>query len=753
MARAQNFENASIDELNAAIDVTGTKIRDLRNNKQNMAEIAVEVKQLVTLRRLLKEKVEGGGQQAVQPVSTTLVKSDEADDAKSSIDEQTKPVDPTPVATKSTTTPTVVVPEPQPSPKVKAQTVAPIASNDSAKKFAVLESELATTSAKLSLELSRASSLQDELNRQVQKYDIEMTTSVNMQQRLQNDMKKLVQDKLELERSLKQAKDTHAAALAAATDALASTQESLAKESQSFLILKAAEAESQQEVSSLKVQLANTHAQLSTLTAELESVRNHSREQDSLLQQAQRELERERVRFDMELDAEKKLQSRMHSDARRYSLERQSSVDQLKATVTESEKLQATLAATSAAKADLEDTIVRLEAERETSQGLLKTLASDVHAQKGDLERLNKAQAKWEAEKRELEAQAASHEATKAKLTALEAHNTELQSSIDATAAETKALEDKLANLHATQDALAAEKATLLRHVTKSQADLEALDRIQTENDALQRAINDMSKASDHTHEKLDELKLALTTLESDKAALLHHAATNDAHEATIAQLTLENTHLRSTVTDKVAAAEAAVKRVAVAEAKLQDTQYMMTTEMLAVASLEKHVAKLQAELTAVTTQHSAALRAKEADAKQAVADAQAAQSALLQLQRTTEKASNNVAAKDEALKVAKAAATTLRAQVAQVKNELATVEVALKQAEAKAVSTKGDKDDVARLRKENGKLADVIAQLRKSSADALDAHAAVKTLESQRLVLVVLVVALLAVLAATLTA
>ncbi|RHY39140.1 hypothetical protein DYB30_000232 [Aphanomyces astaci] len=751
MARAQNFENASIDELNAAIDVTGTKIRDLRNNKQNMAEIAVEVKQLVTLRRLLKEKVEGGGQQAVQPVSTTLVKSDEVDDAKSSIDEQTKPVDPTPVATKSTTTPTVVIPEPQPSPKVKAQAVAPIASNDSAKKFAVLESELATTSAKLSLELSRASSLQDELNRQVQKYDIEMTTSVNMQQRLQNDMKKLVQDKLELERSLKQAKDTHAAALAAATDALASTQESLAKESQSFLILKAAEAESQQEVSSLKVQLANTHAQLSTLTAELESVRNHSREQDSLLQQAQRELERERVRFDMELDAEKKLQSRMHSDARRYSLERQSSVDQLKATVTESEKLQATLAATSAAKADLEDTIVRLEAERETSQGLLKTLASDVHAQKADLERLNKAQAKWEAEKCELEAQAASHEATKAKLTALEAHNTELQSSIDATAAETKALEDKLANLHATQDALAAEKATLLRHVTKSQADLEALDRIQTENDALQRAINDMSKASDHTHEKLDELKLALATLESDKAALLHHAATNDAHEATIAQLTLENTHLRSTVT--VAAAEAAVKRVAVAEAKLQDTQYMMTTEMLAVASLEKHVAKLQAELTAVTTQHSAALRAKEADAKQAVADAQAAQSALLQLQRTTEKASNNVAAKDEALKVAKAAATTLRAQVAQVKNELATVEVALKQAEAKAVSTKGDKDDVARLRKENGKLADVIAQLRKNSADALDTHAAVKTLESQRLVLVVLVVALLAVLAATLTA
>ncbi|ETW07839.1 hypothetical protein H310_02262 [Aphanomyces invadans] len=753
MARAQNFDNASIDEINAAIDKTATKIRELRDKKQNMADIALEVKQLVTLRRLLKEKVEGGGQQVgsqgTAPV--TPVKSEENAETKPVIvkpptDEQVKRVETAPVASKPTVSSPDVATE---APETPAKTVLASA-NDNDKTISSLESELAATVAKLGSEQTRATSLQEELNRQVQKYDIEITTSNNMQQRLQNDMKKLVQDKLELERSLRVAKEAHAAALSAANDALQATQDSLAKESQSFLILKAAEAESQQEVATLKAKLADTQDRVTQLTSELDTLRNHSREQGSLLQQAQRELERERVRFEMELDAEKKLQTRMHNEARRYSLERQSSMDQLKATLTEAEKLQASLAETTAANAELQDSIVRLEAERATSQGLLKTLASDVQAQKTELDRFEKAQAEWEVEKQHLESQAASHDATKAKLKAMEAHNTELQALISTTGTETKALEAKLAKLHAAQDALTAEKESLLHHVTKTEADLEALARIQKENDELQRAINDMSKASESTHEKMDGLKRALKTLESEKAGLLHHATTNDVHEATIAQLMLENTQLRSTVTDKVAAAEAAVKRMTVAESKLQDTQYMMTTEMLKVASLEKHVVKLQTDLSTVTTQHTADLRAKEAEAKKAVADFQAAEAALSQLQRSTEKASNNIAAKDEALKAAKASAAALRTQVVEAKNELVNVQGALKQAQADLkAATKGDKDEAARLRKENGKLADVIAQLRKSAKDTQDSQAVVKSLETQRLLLIGVLVALVGVLAA----
>ncbi|KAF0696349.1 Aste57867_12908 [Aphanomyces stellatus] len=744
MAKGQgNFEKASVEEINAAIDVTATKIRDLRSNKKNMAEIALEVKQLVTLRRLLKEKVEGKAEGEEHSENRNAPVETHADitpedvrpvDTKVEV-EEVKPAAASPIE----------IEEAKPQ-ATETPVVAAVSDNASSKKISELEAELAKLTTKLGQESQKKTSLEDELNRQIQKYDIEITTSNNMQQRLQNDMKKLVQDKLELERSLKQAKETHAEAITAADAALKATQDDLAKESQSFFLLKAAEAESQKQVASLKDQLHETSDKLSQVQQELDAAREQAREQDALLQQTQRELEREKLRFDMELDAEKKLQSRLQQDARRYSLERQTSVDQLKESVSEAEKLQVDLADALLSKRGVEDSLVRLKAEQETSQSLLKTLAKDCQDQKAELERYGQAQAAWLQEKAKLEAHVATHDEVKDKLAALQAHNDSLQSSIEETTAASQSLEEKLAHLHESRAALAAEKEELLHHVTKSEQDLIQLAHIQNENEELQRSINDMSKASDNLHDKINHFKLTAAQLADEKAALLHHAAANQVHEATVAHLQRENAQLLAAVSDKSNAVADMAKAVQVAQSKLQDTQYMTTTEMLKVASLEKHVVQIRQELDDAAAQHKKTLASKEAECKKAVSDMQTAQAELNQLKRAADKSTGSVAAKEDELKVAKATVAALRADVATAKAAATTAEQTLKtlQAELKG-SAKADKDEAARLRKENGKLSDVIAQLRKDTAAVSDASVAVQSLETQRMVLLALLVALVA--------
>ncbi|KAH9085619.1 hypothetical protein Ae201684P_005325 [Aphanomyces euteiches] len=737
MARGQNFENASISELNAAIDVTAEKIRLLRADKKNMAEVALEVKHLVTLRRLLKEKKESG----VEDVETT-----------SNQEAPQKEVTPEAAPAVETKVADVKVTESAPEEaKVEPPVVPAVKENndESAKKIADLEAQVASITAKLNQATVRNGSLQDELTRQVQKYDIEITTSNNMQQRLQNDMKKLVQDKLEFERTLKQVKEAHAEAVVGTEKALKTAQDDLAKKTQTVDELKASEAAFHKKIDDLTAQTESTNAKLAQAGKDLEAAQHDAKASNEKLQVALGELERERVKFAEELEAQKKLHTRLLEDARRFSLERQSSVDELKASTSEAESLQASLSAAVAAQQSLQESVASLKAELESTQKQLTTATKESELQKKELTRFAEAQAAWTKEKLTLESHVAAHDETKDKLAELQAHNDELRSSIEEASSTSEALEAKLAQLHASQAKLAAEKDELLHHVTQTEQDKAKLVQIQEENEQLQRAINDMSKASDNVHGKVDTLKANLAKLEEEKAALLHHAATAKSLEAAIAQLTLENTHLRTSLT--TSAVQTMSQSVQIAESKLQDTQYLMTTEMLRVASLEKQLAKAQGDLNAVAAEHKKALDAKDAEYKKAAKDLQAAQIALNDLARTTDKSSTSVAAKENEIKAAKATVASLRAQLTEAQAEAAAAQQALKRVETEVKSAaKSDKEDAARLRKENGKLADIISQLRKDATGVSNAQGAIQSLESQRSILIVVLVALIAVLVAS---
>ncbi|CAK5193289.1 unnamed protein product [Aphanomyces euteiches] len=739
MARGQNFENASISELNAAIDVTAEKIRLLRADKKNMAEVALEVKHLVTLRRLLKEKKESG----VEDVETT-----------SNQEAPQKEVTPEAAPAVETKVADVKVTESAPEEaKVEPPVVPAVKENndESAKKIADLEAQVASITAKLNQATVRNGSLQDELTRQVQKYDIEITTSNNMQQRLQNDMKKLAQDKLEFERTLKQVKEAHAEAVVGTEKALKTAQDDLAKKTQTVDELKASEAAFHKKIDDLTAQTESTNAKLAQAGKDLEAAQHDAKASNEKLQVALGELERERVKFAEELEAQKKLHTRLLEDARRFSLERQSSVDELKASTSEAESLQASLSAAVAAQQSLQESVASLKAELESTQKQLTTATKESELQKKELTRFAEAQAAWTKEKLTLESHVAAHDETKDKLAELQAHNDELRSSIEEASSTSEALEAKLAQLHASQAKLAAEKDELLHHVTQTEQDKAKLVQIQEENEQLQRAINDMSKASDNVHGKVDTLKANLAKLEEEKAALLHHAATAKSLEAAIAQLTLENTHLRTSLTEKTSAVQTMSQSVQIAESKLQDTQYLMTTEMLRVASLEKQLAKAQGDLNAVAAEHKKALDAKDAEYKKAAKDLQAAQIALNDLARTTDKSSTSVAAKENEIKAAKATVASLRAQLTEAQAEAAAAQQALKRVETEVKSAaKSDKEDAARLRKENGKLADIISQLRKDATGVSNAQGAIQSLESQRSILIVVLVALIAVLVAS---
>ncbi|KAG9408116.1 hypothetical protein AC1031_021352 [Aphanomyces cochlioides] len=420
MARGQNFENASISELNAAIDVTAEKIRLLRADKKNMAEVALEVKHLVTLRRLLKEKKESG----VEDVETTS-------------NQEAPQKEVTPEAAPAVETKVVVdvkVTESAPEEaKVEPPVVPAVKENndESVKKIADLEAEVASITAKLNQATVRTGSLQDELTRQVQKYDIEITTSNNMQQRLQNDMKKLVQDKLEFERTLKQVKEAHVEALAGSEKALKTAQDDLAKKTQTVDELKAAEAAFLKKIDDLKAQIESTNAKLAQAGKDLEAAQLDAKSSNEKLQAALGELERERVKFAEELEAQKKLHTRLQEDARRFSLERQSSVDQLKASTAEAESLQANLSAAVAAEQSLQESVASLKAELESTQKQLTTATKESELQKKELARFAETQATWTKEMLTLESHVAAHDETKDKLAELQAHNDELRSSIE----------------------------------------------------------------------------------------------------------------------------------------------------------------------------------------------------------------------------------------------------------------------------------------------------------------------------------
>ncbi|OQS03503.1 chromodomain-helicase-DNA-binding protein [Thraustotheca clavata] len=501
--------------------------------------------------------------------------------------------------------------------------------------------------------------VQDELSRESQRYAIELETANNFHKRFQNDLKKVTQERQELEKSLKTIADEHALEMEKLKAELEASQAELAKESQSFFLLKSSEENLKRKLETLEADAKN-HAQIaSSSSEELTKVQRSLDQKDSLLQQAHRELEREVARAALELEGEKTAHTRAQEELRKVVDDKAELIAKLKESMTKADELQAALTATTSSKDELDITVTKLRAEVDTSKGLLASLAGDYQSKEAELKQVNADAQSWALDKEQLIAELNGVKADYAELekshdahsAAVASHNEQVcegQALLEAT-------EAKLKSLESTHEVLVKDKATV-----------EA-----TLND-LKEERESLLKASKSAKDALASSKSSITSLTAEVATLKQQLV-----DATNKQRALEVSH--ATALSTKSSKETQLENDLAAE-KLRQTQAKEALEQ-ATTQLKSSVDASSLLKTKISTLEST-LKQKEIDAKDA-----------------------------------KQTITSLRKEVAvlQVTNEKISAESKHTLAEAERLHAANDaiKEEWARFRKENGKLAATISELR----------------------------------------
>ncbi|EQC38287.1 hypothetical protein SDRG_04008 [Saprolegnia diclina VS20] len=705
-----DYEHASIDKLNSMIDSTADTIRELRADKSKMAEVARHVKTLVTLRRLVKEAQEKAAENQLVadelPVeskeSSATVPSVGTDDnqAESSghldaavavlNDEKKKLEASLEAAKKSHLAHTTALEDEKKklqaslkeAKEAHATAVAALHKNTqdleatlaeltSAKEGASsannddhsqrLAAELEVVSAKLvSLETSYKS-VQDELSRESQRYAIELETANNFHKRFQNDLKKVTQERQDLEKSLKTAADDHAFAIQALEDSLAASRAELEKESQGFFLLKASEADLKRQLETLEMSLQERLAAGNKATEELAVVRRQLSQTDSLLTQANQELDREMKRWAKDLEDEKCAHLRAQEELRKVVDAKADIIAKLKSSMTEVDTLRAALSSALATEKESSDVIVKLRAEGETSQSLLASLAADFQAQKTDLEQLK---------------------------------------------ATTETLMSDKHQLLVDLDNAKAEVVNLLEMRTTERSVAESNEKLLCETQAASKVLATKLEALESTHTAIVADKTALehsiTVLKEEKASLVEAASLSTAElvrlESVAASSTSEVVSLKVELTNVT-----------------DDCRALKQSQVASAAEHTAAQARLEADLAAEKARSAAAKKA----ADHATVLRKLAEESASGIKNKVATLEADVKQKEVEAKELKQASAALRKEVAvlTVANDKLAAESkqALAEAERLHAATDAIKEEWIRFRKENGKLSETIAELRKA--------------------------------------
>ncbi|KDO30726.1 hypothetical protein SPRG_04627 [Saprolegnia parasitica CBS 223.65] len=694
------------------IDSTADTIRELRADKSKMAEVARHVKTLVTLRRLVKEAQEKAAEnqlvadelpaelKASSATASTVGMDDNQaessghnDAAVAALNDEKKKLEASlEAAKKSHLAHTAALEDEKKklqaslkeAKEAHATAVAALHKNTQDLEATLAEltiakeardasstnndadrqrlaTELEVVTAKLiSLETSYKS-VQDELSRESQRYAIELETANNFHKRFQNDLKKVTQERQDLEKSLKTAADDHAFAIQGLEDALAASRAELEKESQGFFLLKASEADLKRQLETLETTLQERLAAGNKATEELAVVQRQLSQTDILLTQAHQELDREAKRWAKDLEAEKCALARAQDELRKVVDAKADIIAKLKSSMTEVDTLRAALSSALATQKESTDAIVKLRAEGETSQSLLASLAADFQAQKTEIEQ-------W-----------------KATAEALTSDRQQLLLDLDTAKAEALILQET----RKTERAVAESHK---EHLFETQA---ASELLAAKFEALQ--ATHAAIVTDKT-----ALELTVTVLAEEKACLVEAAALSSekiAHLESVA----------SSSTSEVVSLKTELTKVTNDYHALQRSYAVTATENTAAQ------ARIEAELA---TEKARSATAKKA-ADQATVLRKLAEESASGIKTKVATLEADLKQKEVEAKEWKQASATLRKEVAvlTVANDKLAAESkqALAEAERLHAATDAIKEEWIRFRKENGKLAETIAELRKA--------------------------------------